>query len=948
MNISVLPATPRHLTANSLLVNDNIVVEWKSGEARTVTVIEDLVDQNPVLTIFTGKAQGWIRLRINPNKTENSRVFAVRIALSLSREASIKPYVLEVDERTQKSDEAGCVKWGRLTLGANNWNEVVGSYLVRHLSKQHRLDMIVDLPNDSTVTIADCKIAYFGTVKLQSEATNNSRNSELEPIAGFRLKPIDSLRSWLNRPALFGSDFKISNGLLEGWAITETKELFISSDDTRVRNSLIMEDDLILTDGSVLPASKLSKKLPTTEDVEIYLEREGGSAVWKNAAHNALKVAAPAKAIFPRDRQKQTILIWCPITVAGLTVQLEQVAEIFTRAKLDFQISYHMAPRIEHQLCKHWVDPKDIDSPKMVLYMERFVAFDRGFSSALKVFYLNLDWLAEHTRSVASVHADVVICPTPHILENISEEFSNSRVVYLPWPAKFKVTRDRTKTIDGKARVLYVGNDYDNVSRKHPLEVVEAISRLKREDLIIDLKFRSPLPATIRKALEANPRVDRIIDWSTNHDEVEELYRSADLNLIPNACEGNGLSILEAWSKGAVPAVLDGHPMKDVVRDDNSFLIPCEVVGHQERAPLHHASTEQIHNFLENLDIIELQKRKNVVHGMDKELNARNKELENSLISFAMMSGIRTRGIRMRVENAHLATGRFKDAKPRLGDRVKDLLFKDEGQLKFGRPPRLVDVVMTTSQRPWCLRQSLNALLQAIRSSPYEHRLYLLVDTLDLGTMAVINQYSSEIDQVLWTKDRHGLPYMWNTARDLVRNAINRTERRPSYVCYIQDDCLIVDPDKYFAKMVGIATDAMPGYLGYVSGFYTEVHPGWADFDWKGEPVIASDSIDGKNFMGTPEVIESIGPLTWWFKDGMRRGNPGPVRGSHFDLWQWKESTNSLTEQKRISLILPRLCKHVAERAQDSTWNNDTTQEATRERIESARVYETRRQPEKS
>jgi hypothetical protein len=195
---------------------------------------------------------------------------------------------------------------------------------------------------------------------------------------------------------------------------------------------------------------------------------------------------------------------------------------------------------------------------------------------------------------------------------------------------------------------------------------------------------------------------------------------------------------------------------------------------------------------------------------------------------------------------------------------------------------------------------------------------------------------------VLWTKNQQGLPYVWNSLNNLLRNTINRTELSPDYVCYIQDDCYISDPLIYFDAMVGVAADAMAGYLGFVSGYYTEVHPGFADFDWRGHRVIASDSIDGKNFMASPEVLNSTGGLTWWFNDGTRRGNPGPVRGSHFDLWQWKEAPNSLMQQSRISLVLPDLCQHIAGRAEESTWNNDTTDDAVKRRIEARKIYETR------
>lgn len=927
---------------NSIQINEDIILEWKPGTSRTVDVVPDHVDGRDVVGISTGEGQGWIRLRIGPNG-DTGNVFGARVVLRVDSSARVKPYILQVHDRSLKHIEAKGIRWGSLPLENASWFAIAGAFAVHHLPADHHFELIVDLPSNAKILLANYELTPFATTQSAKDEPHTSEYCVLEAISSFEARKINDVNEWLKHPALFASSFKVSNGNLSGWALTKAKHLYVAPDAGAMRLRIALDSQHALFDDITLTTGSLNIPIETTEHLGVYSLPKGGAPLWSGAVQASLTLSPARKSDHARTRQDHVILIWAPISISGLTIQLEQITEILKKLKFDFQISYHIAPRIDHPLCKYWIDPKDIDQPKMVLYMERFVAFDRGFEGAFKVFYMNLDWLAEKTRSIARVHADIVICPTPYLLDDLVQEFPNSKVVYLPWPSKFEVQRTNVPRLEKKARVLYIGNDYDAVSRKHPFEVIEAILRLERDDLIFDLKFRSPLPVDIRAQLESNPRVDKIIDWSTNHAEVETLYSTADLNLIPNACEGNGLSILESWTKGAVPAVLDGHPMKDVTRDQNSFRIPCQEVGNQERAPLYQASADQIYDFLTDLDLNVLQDKKSNVHKMDNLLNKRHIDLEAALSSFAMMSGIRTRGIRLRVEEAHLPSTRHKDTKPRSGDRVRDLMLHDEGQKKFGRPARLVDVIMTTSQRPWCLRQSLDHLMRAMHASPYEHRLFLLVDTLDPGTMAIISQYSAEIEQVLWTRSCHGLPYMWNTARDLVRNTINRTERRPSYICYIQDDCLIVDPDTYFEKMVGLATDVMPGYLGLVSGFYTQVHPGFADFIWKDEPVIASDSIDGKNFMATPGVIESIGPLTWWFHDGMRRGNPGPVRGSHFDLWQWKESENSLFTQKRISLVLPRLCRHIAEKAEDSTWNNDTTKEATDQRIAINKVYTTRK-----
>lgn len=262
------------------------------------------------------------------------------------------------------------------------------------------------------------------------------------------------------------------------------------------------------------------------------------------------------------------------------------------------------------------------------------------------------------------------------------------------------------------------------------------------------------------------------------------------------------------------------------------------------------------------------------------------------------------------------------------------------------RVPRLIDVILTTSQRPEHLKQSLPRLARAMELSPYKHRLFVTVDGLDQETNQLLAEYGDIIDVVMYTRSRVGLPFTWNVIRSINDAYTMRTEEAADYLCYIQDDCLINNPMEYFATMAEVASEASPGILGLVSGFHTEVHPGFAEGTCNSHNIIFSDTIDGKNFMGRLKTFKSIMPLTWWFADGMRRGNPGPVRGSHFDLWLWKESPNSLTVQKKINIIIPKLTSHIASAASESTWNNDTSDDNTKSRIEAGRVYLTRKSAE--
>jgi hypothetical protein len=643
-----------------------------------------------------------------------------------------------------------------------------------------------------------------------------------------------------------------------------------------------------------------------------------------------------------RGQQADAALIWCPIAISGLTTQLEQVTRILRQHRVPYKISFHKKPKIEHPELKNWIEPQDIDHPKIVFYFERFVEFDRGFDGAFKVFYINLDWLNQSTIPFARVHADLILCPVTYKLEEMRRTFPHSKVIHLPWPPAFKPGSQDAKTCadpDTTIRILYVGNDYDERSRKSPHAVIEAILQCARTNLRFTLKFRSALPEDVKERIEAHPLVDAIIDEPSDRAAIEELYGRADVNLIPNQCEGNGLSIVEAWALGVVPAVLNGHPMIDVVEDDNSYKLDCEQVGMRELAPMYRVDAGTILKFFNSLKREDVDRRKQAIRKLSKRLEQRAEQLENTILTAVRISGLRDRDDQLRIANAHnVSEGGARSA----AEQVHDLLFAEPSHLAFAIPTRQVDIVLSASRRPQFLKRSLGRLVQAMDASPYRHRLTVTVDGIDDESSAILDRYRRFIHQVLWTRTCEGLPYMWNSARDLMQNLAARTELRPDYICYIQDDCLIDEPSKYFSTMVEVADSATPGLLGFVSGYHCELHPGFARIERDGREFVFSDSIDGKNFLARPTVLASIGPLNWWFDDGTRRGNPGPDRGSHFDLWQWRESPNALTKQTRISVILPGLCHHLAADPSRSTWNNDTSPTRVNERVLAGKVYKTR------
>lgn len=289
------------------------------------------------------------------------------------------------------------------------------------------------------------------------------------------------------------------------------------------------------------------------------------------------------------------------------------------------------------------------------------------------------------------------------------------------------------------------------------------------------------------------------------------------------------------------------------------------------------------------------------------------------------------------------------------GDRIVEALgeyFRSIGLVAGVRPepirsfrragPRLIDVYMTTSQRPEFFEKTFLSLLRASQISHHRVRLNVFVDQMDEGTLLALKPHLSKVN-LLSTSFQLGLPFLYNMILEHQAMVDARSEEFADYLCYIQDDCLIANAEIYFDFMVGAYEELMPvNEVGYVSGFYCSIHPGFEVVDYKRKKLLLSDSIDGKNFMAPPALLREVGPLSWHFNDGERRGNPGPRRGSHFDLWQWKESPRALMKQGRVSVVVPGLCVHLAQSAEESTWGNETSQEKQLKRREEGRIYNTR------
>lgn len=232
---------------------------------------------------------------------------------------------------------------------------------------------------------------------------------------------------------------------------------------------------------------------------------------------------------------------------------------------------------------------------------------------------------------------------------------------------------------------------------------------------------------------------------------------------------------------------------------------------------------------------------------------------------------------------------------------------------------KTIYLFITTKQRPQELASCLESLKsQVMGAGHYEFKCFLLADEIEQATYEVYKDHLDWVSLISLT-GTNGLPLLYNMMLDILVTYKARHEQRIDYVCYFQDDVVISASDRYFDIAVN-ALDNSGEDVDFFTGFYTPLHPG---FDKKligKDEFILSDSIDGKNFFCAYDTLTRIGYLPDRFDNGLKRGNPGPVKGSGFDLYLWKDALNSSSNVKKVNLCKKDLVKTIG--AKNSTWGN--------------------------
>lgn len=230
-------------------------------------------------------------------------------------------------------------------------------------------------------------------------------------------------------------------------------------------------------------------------------------------------------------------------------------------------------------------------------------------------------------------------------------------------------------------------------------------------------------------------------------------------------------------------------------------------------------------------------------------------------------------------------------------------------------------IFVTTKNRADLLSSCLKSIFAQIEKCPnINFKIFVISDDTDSETFEVLSHYHRQVTVLSFT-ETNGLPMVYNLILDLILNYTHRHEVDVDYIGYFQDDVVIDESQNYFELASNSLESKIENKkLDFFTGFYTPLHPGYKTIELEGEKYLVSDSLDGKNFFCKAATLLRIGQLPNRLADGRKRGNPGPVNGSGFDIWLWRDSPFSSTKVGNVNLCKVGLVETTG--AHTSTWAN--------------------------
>lgn len=609
--------------------------------------------------------------------------------------------------------------------------------------------------------------------------------------------------------------------------------------------------------------------------------------------------------------QSSYILIYCPIEYGGLTIQLDQIAEILIKKKINFKISWHVSPtNLDSQHVKKFIKINELNNykkPKLIIYFERFPLLDK-FIMVPSIFYINIDWLDKQSLINSINYADIVAYPIDYKEKTFKSLFRYSFFNKLFWPPNFILKYDKLRKFDqNKLNILYIGKFNEN-SRKNPNILMSSLKKYKFINLNFIIKSIDYL-----ENIKSENNVKILNGFMTN-EKIRLLYEESHIALLCNSSEGNGLTIIEAIEAGCVPVIIDGEPMNSIIPDDCCFKIKRHSFERKKFAKSYFIDEKSLSTTLAKITFQNyLKKYENLIKFKKSEIYKKRHNFENNFLDLLEI---------------------YMPDKKNVGK-----LNSNQTKL-INNKIHEIEVYITTSNRFNFFKKSFESIYSAIKKSKHKISINVIIDGHGKDTNNYLNYLSNYQASIIYHDTSLGLPYTMKFIKFHLKNKYIRLCKSLSgFVCYLQDDCIINDNFNYFDDMVEINYSTLEyDKLGMTSGFKNKIHPGYENIKKNGKNLTLSNTIDGKNLFTFTKKFLQMGEHKFYNNDYKKLGNPGPNRGSQFDIFIWKEDVYF---KDKINVILDNSISLIKEskEKENSTWNNSETDDQINDRVKDGRIY---------
>ena len=604
-------------------------------------------------------------------------------------------------------------------------------------------------------------------------------------------------------------------------------------------------------------------------------------------------------------------LILCPIGYGGLTNQLNVVVKYFISNNIHFNITWHAKPEINSELNSFFIDYKEAQliKYKTVFYFEKFPIY---WKEACNIFYINIDQLSKTDLHYSKIYADYILYPIDYRSDLFSKIYKNKFFINLKWYyGNNKSDLDKIGLSDEKIRILYIGKNTHISDRKNLNKVISAISKIKDLKYIFTLKLVGDLDLFNHFKIEFNNNVEIITGYLSDV-EIKNLYLNADICLLPNSSEGNGLTILESLQYKCVPIVINGEPMKTILNKDIAYFINYESKKRKKYAFHYDIHFSEIVKTIRSIDKSEVSKK---IQSIEK---IKFTELQN--------------------EFAHTLEDLIIHCTKNSKFEIKDILTARKSNFSHLKKVRNIYLVISSYKRFEFFKKTFDQLYTLIKKSNDNFYIDIYIDPDDKTKKLYLDYLSNFNVSITYNQQTLGLSFLMNVIKNKIDNLELKFNQSFDYVCYFQDD-LIINKDSLFDDFINFYENHInQNKVLFLTGFGNEIHPGFFHTEINDEKVILSRSIDGKNFFTSKKKFLQINNQSYYDNKLRKHGNPGPARGSNFDLWLWRDNPYS---KNFFNVILPNYIDVIEEskNIKMSTWYNDETELNIQKRKSQNNIY---------